>query len=145
MSGNNTVQKSSSIWRFALNFFKKTKLTCSWSVPVAPPATDVYIQVESDSDIDATTADIWVFQLLDGKETPIAHFPVPFEENRYVYYKWRTQPAKGGNFEAGEYHFRVSVNNHPGETTRGLKLKDVMLRNADTFTPASKKKNPVKI
>jgi len=140
------VNGPGSIFRFALNLFKKTKLTCTWSVPVAPPGTDVYIQVESDTDIEVTTAEVWVFQVLDGQENPIAYFPnVPFKEKRHIDYKWRTQPAKGGNFEAGEYHFRVSVNNYPGETVHPLKLKDVIARNVDSFTPASKKKDPVKI
>jgi hypothetical protein len=136
-----------SIFRFALNLFKgKTDLKCSWSVPVAPPATDVYLEVESSKEIEATTAEVWIFQVLGGQEISIAYIPdVPFKEKSYIHYKWRTQPAKGGNFEAGEYHFRVKVNGNPGETTEGLKLKDVIQRNLDTFTPSSKKKDPVKI
>ena len=144
MSGNNTIQKSSSIWRFALNFFKKTKLTCRWSVPVAPPATDVYIMVDSDTDIEATSAEIFVFQILNGKEIPITYIPVPWEENRYVEYKWRTQPAKGGSFEAGEYHFRVRINNEQAETVKPLKLKDVVARYESRYEGA-KKKGPVNI
>lgn len=141
------VNGPGSIFRFALNLFKgKTDLKCSWSVPVAPPATDVYLEVESSKDIEATTAEVWIYQVLDGKEHPIKYIPdVPFKENSYIHYKWRTQPAKGGNFEAGEYHFRVKVDNNPGETTEPLKLKDVMVRNLDSFTPAAKKKDPVKI
>ena len=146
MSGNSSVKKSSSIFRFALNLFKRNTLKCSWSVPVAPPATDVYLQVESDSDIEATTAQIFIFQLLDGKEIPIKYETVPFEENRYVDYKWRTQPAKGGQFEAGEYHFRVKVDRHEAETVKGLKLKDVVAkRHESSFTPAKNGKDPVNI
>src|SRR5215203_2966979 len=146
MSGNNSIKGSSSIFRFALNFFKKTNLTCSWSVPVAPPATDVYIQVDSDKDIEATSAEIFIFQLLNGQEIPITYLTVPFEENRFVNYRWRTQAAKGGNFEAGEYHFRVNVDNHQAQTGRPLKLKDVIARrNADEFQTGQSKKSPVNI
>jgi hypothetical protein len=145
MSGNNSVQRSSSIWRFALNFFKKTKLNCRWSVSVAPPATDVYILVDSDTEIDATTAEIFVFQLLNGQEIPITYLTVPFEENKFVEYKWRTQPAKGGNYEAGEYHFRVKVNNEQAETVKPLKLKDVVAKRYESSFENAKKKGPVNI
>jgi hypothetical protein len=145
MSGNNPVKGSSSIFRFALNFFKKTNLTCRWSVSVAPPATDVYIQVDSDKDIDSTTAEIFIFQLLNGQEIPITYLTAPVEEKRYVNYRWRTQPAKGGEYEAGEYHFRVNVDNNQAETVKPLKLKDVVARRYESSFEDGKKKGPVNI
>ena len=138
MSGNNTIKGTPSIWRFALNFFKKTKLTCRWSVAVAPPATDVYMLVDSDTDIEATSAEIFVFQLLNGKEVPITYITVPFKEKRYIEHVWRTQPAKGGDFEAGEYHFRVNVDNNIDQTVKPLKLKDVIARRHDGWEDGKK-------
>jgi hypothetical protein len=140
------VKSPQSVKQFAQDQAKKLVIDAQWSVTVAPPGTEVGISAVSNTDIDAATAQISIFQVYNGKENPVALLNVEFKDKRKVNTLWRTTPVKGGTFEDGVYHFRVTVGNHKGATVAGLKLKDTVARvNESSFTPAKKGKPPVNI
>jgi hypothetical protein len=140
------VKAPASVKQFAQDQAKTLVFDAKWSVTVAPPGTEVGISAVSNMDIEATTAEISIFQLLNGRENPVALLNVPFTGKRNVNAVWRTTPAKAGNFEDGVYHFRVTVGNHKGGSVAGLHLKDTVVRtNESSFTPAKKGKPPVNI
>ena len=141
------VKSPAQVKQFAQeNQAKKLVINAAWSVAVAPPGTEVGISAVSNIDIEATTAQISIFQVFGGKENPVGLLNVDFKNKREVSTVWRTTPAKAGTFEDGVYHFRVTVGSHKGATVAGLKLKDtVARRNESSFEPAKNGKPPVNI
>jgi len=140
------VKSPQSVKQFAQDQAKKLVIEAQWSVTVAPPGTEVGISAVSNMDIEATTAQISIFQLNNGRETTVALLNAPFTDKRKVNVIWRTTPAKSGNFEEGVYHFRVTVGGYKGTTVAGLKLKDsVAKRNESSFEPARNGRPPVNI
>lgn len=140
------VKSPQSVRQFAREQGNKLVINAEWSASVAPPGTEVGISAVSNLDIEATTAQISIFQLLNGRENPVALLNVPFNGKRNLSAVWRTTPAKGGAFEDGVYHFRVTVGNYKGATTAALKLKDTIARtNESSFQPAKTGQPPVNI
>ena len=140
------VKPPQSAKQFAKDQAKKLVIEAQWSATVAPPGTEVEISAVSNMDIEATTAQISVFQLNNGRETMVALLNAPLTDKRKVNAVWRTTPAKSGNFEEGVYHFRVTVGGYRGTTVAGLKLKDsVAKRNESSFEPARNGRPPVNI
>ena len=139
------VKSPQSVKQFAQDQAKKLVIEANWSATVAPPGTEVGIQAVSNMDIEATTAQISVFQVLNGRENTVALLNVPFTGKRNVNAVWRTTPAKSGNFEEGVYHFRVTVAGYKGTTVNGLKLKDAIKRNESSFEAAGNRRPPVNI
>jgi hypothetical protein len=118
---------------------KKLVFDCSWEVGQAPINTLVGVKAVSRVMVEGKTAEIKVFQVLDGQRISVDLIEAPVVENK-ISTHWRTKPAKSGNFEAGVYHFEVSVGGYTGETVKPLLLRDVMVnRNQSTFESAKAK------
>lgn len=109
-----------------------------WDVAQAPPNTEVGLTATSRIAIEATTAQIKIFHISGAQHSPVAVFRAPYENGK-VKAKWLTTPVKGGNFEAGEYYFEVTVNGYLGVTPKGLALRDATQRNQSSFQKAPPK------
>lgn len=117
-----------------------TKLVfdAKWEVRQAPPNTEVGMIAVSTVKIEGTSATIKIFHVAGNEYTPVLVVPAKFE-NGQVRAKWRTTPVKGGNFQAGEYYFEVSVNGYLGVTADPLVLRDATQRNQSSFEAAKPK------
>ncbi len=113
---------------------KQLVFDARWGVAAAPLGTEVKISAVSKITIESATAEIRVFRLKDGAESPVEVFSVPFKDKKSVDASWTTKAVDSGNFTDGVYHFRVTVGGYYGETVRGLKLQ------ADSFQAAPTKK-----
>lgn len=116
----------------------KLVFDAEWDVPQAPPNTHVGLTATSRIAIEATTAQIKIFHIEDKQHSPVAVLKAPFENGK-VKTTWLTTPVKGGNFEAGEYYFEVTVNGYLGVTPTGLVLRDATQRNQSSFQQAPPK------
>lgn len=116
----------------------KLVFDAEWDVAQAPPNTKVGLSAVSKISIEAATAQIKIFHVLGGAHSPVAVLKAPYENGK-VKATWLTTPVKGGNFEAGEYYFEVSVNGYLGVTPDGLVLRDATQRNQSSFQKAPPK------
>ncbi|HEX8247545.1 MAG TPA: hypothetical protein VF599_05130 [Pyrinomonadaceae bacterium] len=116
----------------------KLVFDAEWDVPQAPPNTKVGLTAVSKISIEAATAQIKIFHILDSVHSPVAVLKAPYENGK-VKTTWTTTPVKGGNFEAGEYYFEVSVSGYLGVTPQGLVLRDATQRNQSSFQKAAPK------
>lgn len=117
----------------------KLVFDAEWDVLQAPPNTKVGLTAISKIAIEgATTAQIRIFHLLGSQHNPVAVLKAPYE-NGQVKTAWLTTPVKGGNFEAGEYYFEVTVNGYLGVTPDPLVLRDATQRSLDGFEKAKPK------
>jgi hypothetical protein len=119
---------------------KKLVFEAMWKVEKAPPNTEVGLLAISKVTVEGTTAQIRIFQVLGERKIAVGEVLYAPYENGKVETVWRTMPVKGGDFEAGEYHFEVSVGSNYGETTKGLLLRDTTVRlNQSSFETAKPK------
>lgn len=102
---------------------KKLVFDAAWEVRQAPPNSLVGIRAVSRVQVAGTSAEIQVYQLLDGKKIPVEVFNAPYKDG-VVETHWRTVAVEGKNIQAGVYHFKVSVGSYSGETVEGLILRD---------------------
>lgn len=117
----------------------KIVFDAKWDVLQAPPNTKVGITAVSKIAIEgASTAQIKIFHIAGSEHNPVTVLKAPYE-NGQVKAAWLTTPVKGGNFQAGEYYFEVSVNGYLGVTPEGLVLRDASQRNVDSFQRAAAK------
>ena len=116
----------------------KLVFDAEWDVPQAPPNTKVGLTAVSKISIEAATAQIKIFHVEDNVYSPVAVLKAPYQ-NGQVKTIWTTTPVKGGNFQAGEYYFEVTVNGYLGVTPKGLVLRDASQRNVDDFKKAPPK------
>ena len=120
-------------------------LDCKWSVQVAPPGTEVGIQVHSDKDIHVTIAIISIFQWYDNRPHPVEVFKVPFTNKRDVDFNWAAKGANGSDHEKGALYFAVSVGNYRAQSgplqLRGKGKDQPAQKPIDKFETVVKKKN----
>ena len=116
----------------------KLVFDAEWDALQAPPNTKVGLTAVSKISIAAATAQIKIFHILGSAHSPVAVINAPYENGK-VTATWLTTPVKGGNFEAGEYYFEVSVNGYLGVTPEGLVLRDASQRNQSSFQKAPPK------
>lgn len=114
----------------------KLVFDAKWDVDQTPPNTKVGLTAVCRVIIEdaGDTALIKVFQLLNGQRIAVGQvFKAPFE-NGQIKAEWTATPAKGGDFEAGEYHYEVWVGSNYGQTSQGLLLRDMIVNhNASKF------------
>src|SRR5215213_3323756 len=101
----------------------KLVFDAEWDASQAPPNTKVGLTAVSKIPIEAATAQIKIFHIQGNIHSPVAVIRAPYQNGK-VKTEWLTTPVKGGNFEAGEYYFEVSVNGYLGVTPEGLVLRD---------------------
>lgn len=118
---------------------KKLVFDAKWDVRSAPPNTEVGLTAVSKVPIEGTTAQIKIFQLLNKQRTYLGSPIYAPYENGQVKAVWRTTPVKGGDFEAGEYHYEVSVGNYCGETIQALLLRGAAQTGVSSFESAKPK------
>lgn len=122
---------------------RKLVFDAKWDVEKTPPNTKVGLTAVCRLPIEGDTAQIKVFQILGGQRIPVGQvFFAPFEDGQ-VKTEWTATPAKGGDFEAGEYHYEVSVGNYFGQTTKGLLLRDLIVNHNQSSFQAAKPKPKV--
>jgi hypothetical protein len=117
----------------------KLVFDAEWDASQAPPNTKVGLTAVSKIAIEgANAAQIKIFHIEGGAYSPVAVLKAPYQNGK-VKTEWLTTPVKGGNFEAGEYYFEVTVNGYLGVTPKGLVLRDATQRNSDSFQKAAPK------
>ena len=136
--GRPPVNAPEKIRRHPANGGSRLVFDAEWDVSQAPPNTEVGLTAVSKIAIEATTAQIKIFHVLDNQYSPVAVLKAPFEKGQ-VKAVWTTTPVKGGNFEAGEYYFEVTVNGYLGVTPKALLLRDATQRNQSSFQKAPPK------
>jgi hypothetical protein len=117
---------------------KNISFDAMWETDVAPPNTLVGLRAVSRVPIENVTVEIKIFQMLDGRRNPVDLLQAKVENGR-IQTHWRTKPAKGGNFEAGVYHFEINYNGYSSQTVKPLLLRDIMRRNESIFETAKPK------
>jgi hypothetical protein len=136
--GRPPVSAPEKVRRHPANGGSKLVFDAKWDASEAPPNTNVGLTATSRIAIEATTAQIKIFHISGTEHNPVAVLKAPFENGR-VKTTWLTTPVKGGNFEAGEYYFEVTVNGYLGVTPDGLALRDATQRNQSSFQKAPPK------
>jgi hypothetical protein len=136
--GRPPVSAPEKVRRHPANGGSKLVFDAEWDVPEAPPNTKVGLTAVGSIAIEATTAQIKIFHIAGKEHSPVAVLKAPYE-NGQVKAAWTTTPVKGGNFEAGEYYFEVTVNGYLGVTPDPLVLRDASQRNQSSFQKAPPK------
>jgi hypothetical protein len=137
-AGRPPVSAPDKVRRHPSDGASKLVFDAEWDVPQAPPNTNVGLTAVSRIAIEATTAQIKIFHILHKQHSPVAVIKAAYEKGK-VKATWLTTPVKGGDFEAGEYYFEVTVNGYLGVTTEPLVLRDATQRNQSTFQKAPPK------
>lgn len=136
--GSQPVNAPEKVRRHPSNGGTKLVFDANWDVLQAPPNTNVGLTAVSRIAIEATTAQIKIFHIHGKEYSPVAVLKVPFK-NGQVKATWLTTPVKGGNFEAGEYYFEVTVSGYLGVSPQGLVLRDATQRNQSSYQNAAPK------
>lgn len=123
--GDFFVNSSSNIDRMAKNAGGNPALIAYWGTQVATQGAEVGVHVRprNGNTIADTDVTITVHHLVNGKKVGVKVIPARFENNK-LDAVWQTAAAKGGEVEAGIYHFMAQVGNYPlVYTTQALELK----------------------
>lgn len=112
-----------------------------WDVNVAAPNSWVGITARCNNPIPDGDGIVQILYVFGSTKTLFGE-PIKVKvQNQEIKSGWTTKPFKPGNFEAGEYHFKVSVGGYIGETIKPLILRDTLARrNEDSFEIGGAKK-----
>lgn len=117
------VNSSSNIDRMAQNSGNGLFLTAFWGTNVATQGAQVGVHVRSRITIDDCDVIITIHQIVNGQKVGVAVINARLENNQ-LDTVWQTAAAKGGEIEAGIYHFKAQVGNYPVvNTAKPLELK----------------------
>ncbi len=118
------INPSSNVDRMAKNGGNPA-LIASWGTHVATQGADVGVHVRPRNGSTVKDCDviITVEQVVDGQRRGVGVINARFVNNQ-LDTVWRTAAAKGGEIEAGIYHFKAQVPNYPiVNTLKPLELK----------------------
>jgi hypothetical protein len=124
------INSSSNINRMAQNSGNGLLLTAFWGTTVATQGAQVGVHVRPRSGSTIADADviITIHQVVNGQKVGVAVINARFENNQ-LDAVWQTAAAKGGEIEAGIYHFKAQVGNYPAvNTAKPLELKKDVAR-----------------
>jgi hypothetical protein len=118
------INPSSNVNRFAQNGGSPS-LIAYWGVNAATQGAEVGVHVRPAHGSNIADCDviITIQQEVNGQKRGIKVINARFEGNQ-LNASWLTAAAKGGEIEAGTYHFKAQVGNYPAvNTTKPLQLQ----------------------